>query len=225
MIDTPANSDKISVTILVKTVTERLPLPKAFSEREKKSIRAQLRKKGMKLFERQGLRKTSVDELAKAAGISKGAFYLFYESKEELLMEILEELESDFRARIFDFSITPASNAHQLLSKLFKDALLTWEEYPLLKNFSMSEYEYLARKLPPRRVQTHAERDDEFIGQFIERIQHEGVTINASPRLISNLMKSLFFISLHREELGTAAYRESMEVLADLVARFIVEGA
>lgn len=199
-------------------------MPRAFSEHEKEVIRAQMRAKGKKLFEKQGLKKTSVDELAQAVGISKGAFYLFYESKEELLMEILEELETDFRTRIFDFSISPKGNARKLLAKLFKDALLTWDEYPLLKNFGSAEYEYLARKLPPQRVQTHANRDNEFVDEFIKRIKQEGIVVKASPRVISHLMKSLFFISLHREDMGTAGYAEAMEILADLVARYVIEG-
>ena len=146
-------------------------MPKAFSEHEKETIREQLRARGKLLFERQGIKKTSVDELAQAAGISKGAFYFFYESKEELLMEILEGLEADFRTRIFDFSISPKSNARQLLARLFKDVLLTWEEYPLLKNFGRAEYEYLARKLPTKRIQAHAQRDEEFVEEFIKRIK------------------------------------------------------
>ena len=200
-------------------------MPKAFSEHEKETIRAQIRAKGKKLFEKQGLRKTSVDELTEAVGISKGAFYLFYESKEELFLEILEELEIDFRARIFDFSINSKRNARQLLAKLFRDALLTWDEYPLLKNFGISEYEYLARKVPAQRIRAHAHRDDEFVNEFVKRIKQEGIAIKASPRVISNLMKSLFFVSLHREDLGTEAYVESTEILTDLVARYVTEGA
>ena len=89
----------------------------------------------------------------------------------------------------------------------------------------MTDYEYLARKLPPQRVQAHVDRDDEFVNEFIKRIKREGIVIKASPRIISNLMKSLFFVSLHRDDLGTDAYIEAMEILADLVARYIVEGA
>jgi len=200
-------------------------MPKAFSEHEKETIRAQMREKGKQLFEKQGIKKTSVDELARAAGISKGAFYLFYESKEELFMEILEGLEMDFRGRIFDFSLHPERDARQRLARLFRDALLTWDEYPLLKNFGRSDYEYLARKLPAPRVQAHANRDNEFVGEFIKRIKREGIAVKTSPRVVSNLMKSLFFVGLHREDLGTEAYAVSMEILADLVARYITEGA
>ena len=199
-------------------------MPKAFSEHEKETIRAQMREKGKRLFEKHGLKKTSVDELTEAAGISKGAFYLFYESKEELFLEILEELETDFRARIFDFSINPKEDARKLLAKLLSSALLTWDRYPLLKNFGMAEYEYLARKIPPERIQAHANRDNESVNDLIERIKRAGITVKASPRVVSNLMKSLFFVSLHRDALGENAYVETMQVLANVVARYIVKG-
>lgn len=199
-------------------------MPRAFSEHEKEAIRRQLHEKGKVLFERQGIKKTGVDELAQAAGISKGAFYLFYESKEELLMEILEGLETDFRTQIFDFSISPKSDARQLLARIFKDVLLAWDEYPLLKNFGRTEYEYLARKLPARRIQAHVQRDNEFLDEFIKRIKRNGIAIKASPRVISNLIRSLFFVSLHRDDLGNDAYLETMEVLAELAARYITEG-
>ena len=199
-------------------------MPKAFSDQEKDTIRGQLREKGRKLFEKQGLKKTSVDELAQAVGISKGAFYLFYESKEELFMEILEGLETDFRTRVFEFSISSKRNARRRLSKLFTGVLLTRDEYPLLKNFGLKEYEYLARKLPAQRVQAHVTQDDQFVDEFLKQIKRRGVPVKASPRVVSNLMKSLFFVSLHREELDAEAYVESMETLADLVARYIIEG-
>jgi AcrR family transcriptional regulator len=200
-------------------------MPKAFTEQEKEIIRQQMLEKGKKLFEKQGLKKTSVNELAQAVGISKGAFYLFYDSKEELFMQILEGLETVFRTRIFDFSIHLKVDARTRLANFLKSALLTWDQYPLLKNFGRSEYEYLARKLPPERIQAHASRDNEFVEEFIQKIKRERISIQASPLAISNLMKSLFFVSLHRDDLGTEGYVQSMEILTDLVARYMIEGA
>jgi AcrR family transcriptional regulator len=200
-------------------------LPKPFSEQEKEVIRAQLLDKGRQLIEKRGIKKTSIDDIVAAVGISKGAFYFFFESKEELLLAILEQLEEDFRGRIFDFSISKKSDARRQLSKLLQDTLLTWDEYPLLKNLGKSDYDYLARKLPAERIQAHANRDDEFVSDFINKIKRDGVAVKASPRVVSNLMKSLFFVSLHRDELGQEAYIETMKVLADLTARYIIEGA
>ncbi|RPJ03614.1 MAG: TetR/AcrR family transcriptional regulator, partial [Spirochaetaceae bacterium] len=59
-------------------------MPKGFTEREKELIRKKLYTEGTRLFGQYGVQKTTVDEIAKAAGISKGSFYGFYDSKEEL---------------------------------------------------------------------------------------------------------------------------------------------
>ncbi len=197
-------------------------MPKAFSTREKEAIRAQMREKGRKLFEKHGLKKTSVDELTEAVGISKGAFYLFFESKEELFLEILEQIEKEIQTSILEYTIKPKADARKNVSDMLKSFLLTWGAYPLLKNFSKSDFDYLVRKVPAERVAQHASNDEDFTNEFIKKIKREGITVKASPRIISNLIKSLFFMGLHREDLGENAYKETMDVMIDLVAGYVI---
>lgn len=197
-------------------------MPKAFSEQEQETIRAQMRKKGKKLFEKQGLRKTSIDELTEAVGISKGAFYIFYESKEELFLEILEQIEDEIQTAILEFAIHPTVDGHKNVSVMLKSFLLTWDAYPLLKNFSKSDFDYLVRKIPAERVIQHTKNDEEFTNQLIKKIKQEGISVRVSPRVIGNLMKSLFFLSLHRDDLGEPAYEETMSLLIELAAKHIV---
>lgn len=197
-------------------------MPKAFSESEKETIRAQMREKGKKLFEKHGLKKTSVDELTEAVGISKGAFYLFYDSKEELFMEILEGFEKDIQTAILNFATHPNADARKNVSGVLKGFLLTWDDYPLLKNLGKADFDYLVRKLPAERVMQHANNDEEFTSQFIKKIKREGIKVKAPPRVIGNLLKSLFFLSLHREDMGDDAYTETMNILIDLVSGHII---
>ncbi|GAB4398873.1 MAG: TetR/AcrR family transcriptional regulator [Anaerolineales bacterium] len=197
-------------------------MPKAFSESEKETIRAQMREKGKKLFEKHGLKKTSVDELTEAVGISKGAFYLFYDSKEELFMEILEGFEKDIQTAILNFATDPNADARKNVSGLLKGFLLTWDDYPLLKNLGKADFDYLVRKLPAERVMQHANKDEEFTSQFIKKIKREGIKVKAPPHVIGNLLKSLFFLSLHREDMGDDAYTETMNILIDLVSGHII---
>jgi AcrR family transcriptional regulator len=197
-------------------------MPKAFTEHEKDLLRAQMREKGKALFEKQGLKKTSVDELTEAVGISKGAFYLFYESKEELFLDILEQLEQEIQAKILEFSIKSNSNTKKNVSDLLKAFLLTRDTYPLLKNFGKPEFEYLMRKVPSAWAMKHANKDEEFIEQFINKIKQEGIAVKASPRVVSNLIKTLFFVGLYLEELGQEAYQETLDVMINMVAGYIV---
>ena len=199
-------------------------MPKAFTEQEKAAIRQQLREQGQRIFAIYGLKKTSVDELTQAVGISKGAFYLFYPSKEELLMEILEEIEAELQRGLLDYVTHPDANARQNVRAILHNFLVKWDAYPLLKRFGQDDYMVLVRKLPTARVQAHADRDATFINNFVAKLAQEGITMRASPQIVTNLMKSLFFVGLHRAELGDTGYQETMAVLVDLVAGYVTAG-
>ncbi|MDD3186071.1 MAG: TetR/AcrR family transcriptional regulator [Anaerostipes sp.] len=64
-------------------------MARGFSEREKETIKKSLQEACKQSWTQYGYKKTSVDELCKQVGISKGAFYLFFESKEALFCEVL----------------------------------------------------------------------------------------------------------------------------------------
>ena len=64
-------------------------MARSFSEREKENIRKSLMDICKQNWTQYGYKKTSVEVICKQAGISKGAFYLFFESKEALFCEVL----------------------------------------------------------------------------------------------------------------------------------------
>ncbi len=64
-------------------------MARSFTEREKENIKRSLQEACKRSWTQFGYKKTSVDDLCRQAGISKGAFYLFYESKEALFCEVL----------------------------------------------------------------------------------------------------------------------------------------
>ncbi len=85
-------------------------MPKGFTEYEKELIRKRLLEQGQRLFSAYGLKKTNVEEIAKAAGISKGAFYNFYDSKEALFMDVVEQAEIRLRQEILAVIDLPGSS-------------------------------------------------------------------------------------------------------------------
>ena len=63
----------------------------AFNEQEREAIVRRLRDAARRCAATIGVRKTTLEQLAREAGISKSAFYRFYDSKERLFLDILEE--------------------------------------------------------------------------------------------------------------------------------------
>ena len=64
-------------------------MARSFTEREKENIKRSLQEACKQSWTQYGYKKTSVDDLCKQVGISKGAFYIFFESKEALFCEVL----------------------------------------------------------------------------------------------------------------------------------------
>lgn len=64
-------------------------MPKSFTVQEKETIRALLLGACRQSWTQHGYKRTSVDALCRQAGISKGAFYLFFNSKESLFCQVL----------------------------------------------------------------------------------------------------------------------------------------
>ena len=67
----------------------------AFTDYETDQLRKALLKETRRCAVTLGMKKTSVEQLAKAAGIAKGSFYKFYESKEMLFFAVLENVHSE----------------------------------------------------------------------------------------------------------------------------------
>ncbi len=62
--------------------------------------RADLLAAGQALFLAQGIAATSLEDITRAAGVSKGLFYLYFRSKEDLVLALQEQFSRQFAARI-----------------------------------------------------------------------------------------------------------------------------
>lgn len=174
--------------------------PKAFTEDEKKIVRSKLIEAAKKFLATTGIKKTTVEELAKAAGISKGAFYIFYESKELLFLDALEEEQ----AKIHKAIITNMQKYEDkkegfvaVVSEMYRHFSTNTWMFSLMND----EYEVLLRRIPQERIAAHIALDDASTKRMTEVIA--GMNINSE--LVSAIMRMLFMSTLHRNEVGPLA--------------------
>lgn len=69
-------------------------MPKGFSEKEKIVITHKLIAECKMNWQIYGYRKTSIDTLCQNIGISKGAFYIFFNSKESLFYQVIKQTQT-----------------------------------------------------------------------------------------------------------------------------------
>ena len=63
--------------------------------------RADLLQAGRELFLAKGVAATSLDEITSRAGVSKGLFYLYFRSKDDLLNALHEQFSTELADRIY----------------------------------------------------------------------------------------------------------------------------
>ena len=74
--------------------------------------------KALELFAKQGFEATSVQQITDHCGISKGAFYLSFKSKDELIIEMIEHFMKQFTSDI-DYVVSNTENEEDLLYNFY----------------------------------------------------------------------------------------------------------
>lgn len=77
-------------------------MPAIFNDDTRNKIRISLLENGFNYIKRYGLKRTSIEEVAKASGIAKGTFYNFFPSKEEFVAAIITYKRELFKQEIYN---------------------------------------------------------------------------------------------------------------------------
>jgi AcrR family transcriptional regulator len=195
-------------------------MPKSFSENEKKLIQERLLEQGARLFGTYGLKKTNIEDLAKAAGISKGAFYLFYPSKEDLFMDVTERTEEQFREEILSIIDQPGPSPRSRLTVVFQKSFSLLETIPILQIFSNTDFELLSQRIQPGKLQQHMANDQIFFERMVDRCAQAGIPIQISPAEISNLLYPLVIACFQEKYLTEMKIADSLALHLELVAAY-----
>lgn len=199
-------------------------MPKAFSSEEKERIRGLLLEKGKELFSQYGLKKTGVTDLAKAVGIAQGSFYLFFNSKEELYFKVLELEEETIRGKFIE-SLADGKKMNRQKFKVFLHrALEVFNENPLIRRLWVDkEIDALLERLPREMLDKHTIRDTDALAPLISHWQNEGSMLEESPEVLAGMIRSLFFLPLHRDEIGEDVFSRVVDLYVEFIANGLIK--
>jgi AcrR family transcriptional regulator len=196
-------------------------MPRGFTEQERAIIRAKLLDGGRAALTAGGVRKTSVDDLVASVGISKGAFYLFFDSKEALFLAIISQFEDQYQADLLGETPDRADDPHAWLCRFFQRAVTHWRSSPLFQGFDQDDHTYLTRKLPPEQTQGMLTRDEEFAARLLRHWENHGLLVATDPATFTGLMRALFYVTLHADDIGER-FPETLSMLVDALVRQIL---
>ena len=188
----------------------------AFTAEEKEVIKRKLHTVAKECLQRYGVKKTTVDQMAALADISKGSFYNFYSSKEMLFFTVLEEYQIDVMNRLTEQlgmeTKIDTNRLVQLLYDFYQDFRYSFM-YTIFKNHEM---ELLVRKLPREVIANHHLIDDRMVKKIVSRIN---IRENVSLEIVSALFRTIAMTILHIKEIGEKQFDTTLK----LVIQGIVE--
>jgi AcrR family transcriptional regulator len=160
----------------------------AFSDSEVQTIRARLKTQARECLLRTGVRKTSVADLASAAGISTGAFYRFYDSKELLFFEVFADMDAEVMEAAADVlrtraDLRPRERVIQALLTCFGKL----EELAFMPAWE-AESAYVLRKLPPEALANHQESEG---ARIVGLLSEFGIEATLPPTDVAEVVQRL----------------------------------
>lgn len=197
-------------------------MPRPWSEKEKKIIRKTLLVEAKRLFEKYGLQKTTVDEIVRATNISKGSFYIFYQSKEELYFDVLEEVEREFKDKMFKKAFNPSMGRRESFKSFLNQMIELLITMPLYKEITSSNYELLLRNLPEETLEKHIQRDQEDVSKFFNYWMDQGWMRRVDIDALNGLLLSLIHFVIHRDDFEGANFEAGTKLWVEALASYLI---
>ncbi|WP_017580969.1 TetR/AcrR family transcriptional regulator [Nocardiopsis valliformis] len=187
----------------------------AEAEAGRGSVPERLLRAATRLFAERGFESTSVQEVVAAAGVTKGAMYHYFGSKDDLLYEVygrVLRMQTEHLVEISSRDVPVAERVHAAACDVIVTSIANLDDS---KIFFRSMHQLAPEK--QRSVRAERRKYHELFRSMVEQGQSEGVFRSDVP---ADLVVDYFFGSVHH--LGTW-YRQDGQLTGDDVGRHFAD--
>ncbi|MDM5187176.1 TetR/AcrR family transcriptional regulator [Bacillus sp. DX4.1] len=183
-------------------------MARGFTTEEKAKIKENLLKECEKSWVEYGYKKTNIDLLCAKVGISKGAFYIFYQTKEQLFCDVMDQMQERL-IRYMNDEITRNPTKEGFMNG-FKKMYQEYGKGNWVRNLTSPEFVVLLNKLPKERLENH--NPDYTIFILRDAIEKSHLVLKVSEQKVIGTLSALLAILGSKDSLGYDHY-EVFELL------------
>ena len=198
-------------------------MPRALTEKEKCAQCQKLLEKGKAAVISHGIRKVSVDDIAKAADMAKGTFYQHFESKEKYLYALIEKIHHDAfsQAKQIIFSGPPSTDALRTNVIGFLKGLFNMPEMAFL---IQNEHDMvdLFENVPNRELQFFKRMEADLFGKMLKLAGID--TEITKPGIVHNYVHALFLM-MSSDLMTEDDLPETVDLITDSLISYIFKNA
>lgn len=189
-----------------------------FTDEKRERVREALRETGRELFARYGIRKTSISELTGTVGIGKGTFYQFYDSKEELYVDILNQYREEVVPRLLTETFEAHDDPEGAIRAFLEQGMDVAESDPFFRQIIAEDELDMLQQQYLEELQAGHERDVAYILPYIEAWYAEGRVTGPDPETIVDVLDAVAYLTLHVEDIGEDRYPAVRDTIISAVA-------
>ena len=186
---------------------------------EKERIKKELFEVAYRFFVEKGFKSTSLEDITSSVGIAKSTFYVFFQSKEMLYMELLSHEGEQIENQVWP-KVLAAEDIRSAI-KIYLDEMALELENKILTQrliYDLEEYKLVSRKLNPEYVGSENLRSITPLMDFIRSRQDSKEIIDEEPSVIAGVLRAALLIGSQKGDLLEYNYEMIRELLFEAVA-------
>lgn len=191
-------------------------MPIAFTEEEMTKLRHELILAGIRLSRELGLQRMSVEKITSAVWIAKGSFYIFFDSKEDFILEI-----ADYANRETEKMLLAALNGRrQMSAHEFISFFNTYihSDYDLMGGLTVNDFFWLQKHIKKQDLfDPDAQLKTAQLWLSLINDVRDGVDVGT----FINLIKSIYAIREHSDTMVKASIENSIQVILRTIEIYI----
>lgn len=194
-------------------------MPPIFSIEKREEIKTKLLEKGVDMIKNRGIKKMTVDDISESAGIGKGTFYHFFESKEAYVYEVI----MFSKEKILNFINKAIEEKGGIDKQTLFNMLQTFSftsKNNIISFMTKEDEDWLKNKLPEKFEPNP--KQEEHIADFI--LGHAiGAKPNINNHFIINMIKIMAMTAESSSELYQDTLDENMSMMINMLCNYIYE--
>ena len=191
-------------------------MPTAFTREQQESIQEALFRSGIYLSKSEGMQGMTVSKLAAAAGIAKGSFYHFFESKEAFILALIT-YAGEKRQQLFGKYL---GGRKRMSTHEFMDFLRDYmnSEYDVLNGLTLEDMMWLKAHISDAKLFEPA-APVYAVQYFLTCLSDAREDVDAGT--IVNLVKGIYMMRESRDTMVEASLDNSIEVMLRMLEKYI----
>ncbi|AKB54240.1 transcriptional regulator [Methanosarcina sp. A14] len=199
---------------------------RSFTSEEREIIRNKIIDRGKECFAIYGIKKTSIEDLTRNLGIAKSSFYSFFNSKEDLFLQIYTEEREALKDNLLENSFLKyRKEPYKAIKAYLHYVLDIANNHPVWRKVYIEKehLELTISRSSEEKIKTIHRENVKMILPFFEEWAAAGLLIDKDARILAETTYTVLSLIHLRNEIEDEDFQDIMDILIDLLAENITK--